>query len=305
MPPLISLAYFEAAARTGSFAIAAKELHVTPAAISQQIKALEESLGIELFVRQHRKVSITPAARRVLPLFQEGFGALSEAVEELRAAGDEKSVVTVCAEPLFATKWLVPRLHRFYARFPEAEVRLQASVNSIDTSEEGPISPATFARTGVDLSIRFGYGHYSNLETTLLFTVMLGPVMSPNNRTPLPTLKEISKQPLLTDSATYRSPERFGWPEWLQHMGYPAQGKLREQRFGNGLLSLEATLTGQGVLLTTDRLVRSEIQEGKLVAPFGFTYPCPFSYNVVCSQGVLDREIVKAFYDWLVEESVA
>ena len=163
LPSLTALSYFEAAARAQSFAVAAKELHVTPAAISHQIKALEEQLGVQLFVRHHRKVSLTPAAKAALPTLQGGFMALTQAVEQIRAHGDARWIITVCAEPVFATKWLVPRLHRFYACCPDAEVRLQASLSSVDTVRGGPATAASFRRANIDVAVRLGYGEYEDL----------------------------------------------------------------------------------------------------------------------------------------------
>lgn len=245
LPPLVALSYFEVAARTCSFAAAAKELHVTPAAISHQIKALEEILGVELFIRHHRKVTPTPAAQAALPGLQGGFVALAEAVESIRAYGEEKWIITVCAEPLFATKWLVPRLHRFYAQCPEAEVRLQASLRSVDVVKGGPVSSATFRRAGIDLSVRFGYGEYADLEAQRLLDISLVPVCSPSLHQ-RPTRKALLRSCLLSDNTSYRSPERFGWREWFHQAGIAPTEGLCEQRFGNGLLALEAAVTGQG-----------------------------------------------------------
>ncbi len=304
LPPLIALSYFEAAARTQSFAAAAKELHVTPAAISHQIKALEEHLGVELFVRHHRKVSLTPAAKAALPTLQDGFSALAEAVEQIRAHSEARWVITVCAEPLFATKWLVPRLHRFYARCPEAEVRLQASLSSVDTARGGPTGPTTFRRAGIDLAVRFGYGEYAELDARRLLAVSLVPVCSPPGGKALPFASPhaLLKQQLLSDSTAYRSPERFGWPQWFQHAGISVPASLREQRFGNGLLALEAAVTGQGLLLACPQLVQAELQAGKLAIASDVEMPCPFAYFVVCQPSALDRPIVQAFREWLFEE---
>lgn len=302
LPPLISLAYFEAAARTGSFAAAAKEQHVTPAAISQQIKALEDVLGVKLFVRQHRKVSLTAEAKHVLPMLQEGFAAIYGAVERLRTLGEDRGVITVCAEPLFATKWLVPRLHRFYAKSPEAEVRLQASVNSIDTCRDGPIAEATFRRAGVDLSVRFGYGAYPGLASDRLLEVALLPVCAPELAAQMEVPSDLLRLNLLSDSTSFRSPERFGWAEWLLLAGVSVERRLREQRFGNGLLSLEAALTGQGVLLTSPHLIQSELKDGKLVTPFAVVLSCAFGYHAVCTYSGLERPIVRQFRDWLFDE---
>jgi LysR family glycine cleavage system transcriptional activator len=305
LPSLIALSYFEAAARTKSFAAAAKELHVTPAAISHQIKALEEHLGVELFIRHHRKVSLTPAARGALSSLQEGFAALNDAVEKICSYSEAKWVITVCAEPLFATKWLVPRLHRFYARCPQAEVHLQASLHSVDTIRGGLADPSTFRRAGIDLSVRFGYGEYPELETQQLLDVSLIPVWSPDigNNVFSASPHTLLKQQLLGDSTAYRSSERFGWQEWFRHVGVQPPNILREHRFGNGLLALEAAITGQGVLLASKHLIQLELSAGKLTVAFDGEMPCPFAYYVVCPPHALERPIVKEFRNWLIEES--
>lgn len=305
LPPLTALSYFEVAARTRSFAAAAKELHVTPAAISHQIKALEKYLGVELFVRHHRKVSLTPVAQMALPSLQDGFASLADAVEQIRAHGEARWVLTICAEPLFATKWLVPRLHRFYERCPDAEVRLQASLKSVDLTRGGPTGPDMFRRAGIDLSVRFGYGEYAELVTRQLLEMSLLPVCSPDigEMLPLPSPQALLNQRLLSDSTSFRSPERFGWAEWLRHVGVQSTKSLREQRFGNGLLALEAAIAGDGILLASRQLTQAELNAGKLVIAFDTELPCPFAYYVVCPYPALERPIVQAFRDWLFEEA--
>lgn len=302
MPPLIALSYFEVAARTGSFAVAAKELHVSPAAVSHQVKALEEHLGVELFVRHHRKVVLTRAAEAALPRLQEGFAALAAAVEQIRAHGEDQWIVTICAEPLFATKWLVPRLHRFYARCPQAEVRLQASLSSVDSAPGGPVSVASFQRAGIDLSLRLGYGDYPELHATALLDLALQPVCAPALRARLATPADILQLPLLSDATHHRTAERFGWAEWLRLAGVRAPATLREQRFGNGLLALEAAITGQGVLLASPALIQAELEAGKLVAAFPAALQAPLAYHLACTPAASERPIVTAFRDWLLAE---
>jgi LysR family transcriptional regulator, glycine cleavage system transcriptional activator len=305
LPPLIALSYFEVAARTRSFAAAAKELHVTPAAISHQIKALEEHIGARLFVRQSRKVTLTPVAWAALPALKEGFVALANAAEIMRSHSEAKWAITVCAEPLFATKWLVPRLHRFYALWPEAEVRLQASLGSVDTLSGGTLNESSFRQAGIDISVRFGFGDYPRLETLELLKVTLVAVCSPDLDAVLPfrSPEDLLKKPLLSDSTPYRSSERFGWAEWFHHLDVRNFKPSRVRQFGNGLLGLEAALTGQGVLLACDHLVRPEVAMGKLVVAYDHAMPCPFAYHVVCVESALERPIVQAFRRWLLEEA--
>lgn len=302
LPSLIALSYFEVAARTGSFAKAARILHVSPAAISHQVKALEAYLGVELFMRQHRKVVLTRAAEAALPRLQDGFAAIAEAAEQLRASGQDESVVTICAEPLFAMKWLVPRLHRFYTRCPDAEVRLQASLSSVDSLPGGPVSASAFRRAGIDLSVRLGYGRYADLHATPLLELALVPVCAPALLKRLTTPRSLLALPLLTDSTLLRSPERFGWLQWLQLAGVTVSGAVREQRFGNGPLALEAAITGQGVLLASAVLIEAEREAGKLEIAFDLPLRAPVGYHLVGPAAALERPVVATFRDWIVAE---
>jgi len=302
LPPLTALSYFEVAARTGSFAAAAKILHVTPAAISHQIKALESQLGVALFHRHHRHVSLTPAAQAALPRLQKGFAALADAVDRLRAAGEAQDVITICAEPLFATKWLVPRLHGFYAVEPEAELRLQASVSSVDSAPGGPISPSTYRRTGVDLSVRLGYCQYPDLSSDPLMPLRLSPVCTPKIASQIRVSADVLRQPWLADRTLHRCGLTTGWDEWLRLAGVEDGWRPREQVFGNGLLALEAALAGQGVLLADPSLLQAEFEAGKLVQPFPLSLDTPLGYCAVAPQASLQRPAVAAFRRWLLAE---
>ena len=170
LPPLNSLRAFEAAARHLSFTKAAEELHVTPAAISHQIKALEEQMGVPLFRRLTRALRLTQAGQAALPPMRDGFDKLADAVDLLRAH-DESGAITVSLDPSFAAKWLVPRLDRFRAAHPDLDVRLDATDRLVD-----------FQRDNVDLAIRYGGGHYPGLEAERLLSEEIFPVCSPNLR---------------------------------------------------------------------------------------------------------------------------
>src|SRR5205085_245971 len=151
LPPLSALRAFEAAARLLSFSKAADELHVTPAAISHQIHGLEQDLGVRLFHRRNRAVEPTPSARVLLPGLSEGFAAIQGAVRRLRAH-NQTGTLTVTASPSFAAKWLVLRLHRFQAQWPEIDVRISATDEVVDLTKDD-----------FDLAIRYGTGRYPGL----------------------------------------------------------------------------------------------------------------------------------------------
>ncbi len=302
LPPLIALSYFEVAARTKSFAAAAKELNVTPAAISHQIKALEEYLGVDLFVRHHRRVSLTPAARGALPELHEGFQTLGRAVDKIRSYGEERLIVTVCAEPLFATKWIVPRLHRFYARCPDAEVRLQASLHTVDRARESALGVSDLKRAGIDVSVRLGYGNYPDLAPRQLLSLDLVPLCAPELASSVEGIETLRGLPLLCDSTLTRVNEPYGWKEWFRQQGLDI-GTLRELRFGNGLLALEAAIAGQGALLGSRELHQAELSAGKLVVLADHPLNCDQAYYVVSAGEGLERPIARQFREWLLEEA--
>lgn len=301
LPSLIALSYFEVAARTKSFAAAAKELNVTPAAISHQVKALEEYLGVDLFVRHHRRVSLTPAARVALPELHEGFQTLGRAVDKIRSYGEERLIVTVCAEPLFATKWIVPRLHRFYARCPDAEVRLQASLHTVDRARDSVFGVADLKRAGIDVSVRLGYGNYADLEPQRLMSLDLVPICAPELAATVDGVDTLRGLPLLCDSTLTRFDEPCGWKEWFKQQGCEI-GALRELRFGNGLLALEAAIAGQGALLGSRYLHQAELSAGKLAMLADCPLNCDQAYYVVSAGAGLERPIAGQFREWLLDE---
>ncbi len=302
LPPLIALSYFEVASRTKSFAKAAKELNVTPAAISHQIKALEDYLGVELFVRHHRRVSLTPAARAALPELHEGFQILEDAVDKIRLFSEERNVVTVCAEPLFATKWIVPRLHRFYARCPEAEVRLQASLNTVDKSSDHVIEGSQLKRAGIDVSVRLGYGNYSDLDPQRLMNLDLFPMCQPDLASRLDGVASLRKHPLLWDSTLSRFKDACHWSTWFQQQECNETEPLRELRFGNGLLALEAALSGQGIILGSKELLQAELSSKKLEVAIDRPIHCTQAYYVVSAGLNNERPIPRLFREWLLDE---
>lgn len=302
LPSLIALSYFEVAARTKSFAAAAKELNVTPAAISHQIKALEEYLGVKLFVRHHRRVSLTPAARAALPELHEGFQTLASAVDKIRSYGEERLIVTVCSEPLFATKWIVPRLHRFYAICPDAEVRLQASLHTVDRSRDSVVGATELKRSGIDVSVRLGYGNYAEITPQRLMGLELVPMCAPEVAATVTDIEALRQRPLLCDNTLNRFEEPCGWKEWFKQQAYEA-GTFRELRFGNGLLAQEAAVAGQGILLGSRDLHQAELNAGKLEVVCDRPLNCEQAYYVVSTGSGQERSIAAQFREWLLDEA--
>src|SRR5687767_347448 len=223
LPPLNGLRAFEAAARQMSFAMAARELHVTPAAISHQIKGLEEQLGKRLFRRLKRGLELTRAGQLLLPKLSEGFDRLAEAVGELRTM-DEEGALAVSAATSFATRWLAPRLHRFVGAHPELDVRINASTRLIDPSgddfgpgdalEGSPVEDA-------DIVVRFGTGDYPGFRVDQLLAVSVTPMCSPalaKGEHPIRNAADLKKHVLIHDNVRYDD-GRDLWDAWFEAAG--------------------------------------------------------------------------------------
>jgi LysR family glycine cleavage system transcriptional activator len=297
LPPLNALKVFEAAARHLSFTKAADELHVTPGAVSQQIKSLEDYIGSRLFRRTKRALLLTDAAQASLPILREAFDKLEEASRILTARGDSKRL-TVSVAPSLAAKWLVPRLDRFHERMPEVEVWISADMEVVD-----------FAVDDVDLAIRYGGGRYPGLETELLMEESILPVCSPRLLTgarPLKAPQDLAHHPLLHDGSPDQ--EDLGatnWAMWLKAAGVADVDAKRGAKFNQSSLVIEAAVAGKGVALAKQAIALADLEAGRLVAPFDLTTPSSFSYYLVHPASKSRNAAVKAFKKWLHEEAAA
>jgi LysR family transcriptional regulator, glycine cleavage system transcriptional activator len=294
LPPLSALRAFEAAARHMSFSKAADELHVTPAAISHQIHALEEDLGVRLFHRMNRSIELTASARVLLPGLSEAFAGIQSSVRRLRAHNDT-GTLTVTASPSFAAKWLVLRLHRFQEQCREVDVRISATDEIVDLTKDD-----------FDVAIRYGVGKYPGLDVELLFTNEVFPACSPQLLTagpPLRTPDDLSRHALIHDQAVERDPLVPTWPMWLKAAGVkniPAAGGLS---FNNMHLALDAAIAGHGVVLAYSTIAAADLAAGRLVRLFSLALPDQFAYYIVTAPGALERPKVRAFRNWLREEA--
>src|SRR5690349_11702865 len=210
LPPLNALRAFDAAARHLSFAEAAEELHVTPAAISHQIKALEDDLGVKLFRRLNRAVRLTDAGQACLPGLRDGFERIAEAVARARQ-GDSVGVLTVTSSPAVAAKWLVPRLERFRERHPGIDLRIDASMRMVD-----------LAREDVHVGLRYGAGKYPGLHTEQLLRSQVFPVCAPallKGKYPLRKPEDLRHHTLIHDETIPLDPSGPDWTMWLRAAG--------------------------------------------------------------------------------------
>jgi len=296
LPPLNGLRAFEAAARSLSFTKAAEELNVTPAAVSQQVKSLEEYFGVELFKRLTRALMLTEAAQMVLPVLQEGFGKLAEADHILRSRQDDR-ILTVSVAPSFGAKWLVPRLERFRRANPDYDIRIDAT----DTR-------ADFKRDNVDIAMRYGLGEYPGLVSECLLTEVAVPVCSPRlleeGEHPLQAPDDLRHHTLLHIQWKMESDAAPNWRMWLKAAGLNDIDPERGPQFSLESMAIQAAMDGQGVSLISTALVAEDIAAGRLVQPFPekVSQQTKFCYFLVYPEAHLQRPKVAAFRDWVGSE---
>lgn len=296
LPPLNALRAFEAAGRHLSFSKAAEELHVTPAAISHHIKALEEHLGVALFRREPRRLLLTDAAQRALPGVREAFDGLTAALSEI---GDnaQGGLLTISVVPSLASKWLVRRLDRFRRKHPGIEVRLDATGKLVDFDRD----------TDVDVALRHGRGKYPGLHVECIMPGRLHPVCSPTlmeGENPLRTPADLSRHTLLHVPWQTEHGIEPDWQEWLQTAGVTGVDADRGPRFNHSSFAIQAAIEGHGVALASDILVSDDVAEGRLVYPFGRDNvgAAPFAYYLVYPPRKARLHRVQAFRDWIQQE---
>ncbi|HXS52604.1 MAG TPA: transcriptional regulator GcvA [Usitatibacter sp.] len=306
LPPLNALRAFEAAARLLSFKKAAKELHVTPGAVSHQIKLLEDHLGVALFRRLTRALQLTAEAQAMLPKVREGLESLAAAVERVRVR-QESFALTVVTPPNFAARWLVPRLARFTQSHPKLELHVASRLAMIDgRGENGQMAPPPDAPEDAPVvMVRFGEGRYPGAHVDQLFRAVYVPVCSPKlleGEHALRRPADLRFHTLLHDETVVEEGVRPSWHDWLESVGLDGVDASRGPRFSNASLAVEAAIEGMGVALTMKPLVRSEIQAKRLVVPFDISAPAAFAYYLVTPEAGARNPAVAAFRAWILGE---
>ncbi len=306
LPPLNALRAFEAAARHLSFKNAARELHVTPGAVSHQVKLLEEQLGVALFRRLTRALELTAEAQAMLPKVHEGLAALAEAIDRVRAR-DASGALTVIAPPNFAARWLVPRLSRFTSAHPNLDLHIASRPTMIDGRGDSDERAVPDAREGAPLAmVRFGDGKYPGSHVDEVFSAVYVPVCSPKllkGDHALRKPEDLRFHTLLHDDTVVEEGARPSWSDWLHAVGVTDIDAARGPHFSDASLSLEAALEGMGVALAMKPLVRTEIEAGRLAVPFDITAPASYSYYLVTPESDADAGPVFDFRKWLLEEA--
>lgn len=289
LPPLTALRAFEAAARHMSFAQAAAELNVTPAALSFQIKSLETHLGTAVFHRLNRAVALTEAGEALVPGVAEGFAALARGWRAAGRASDDRSL-TVTAGPAFTSKWLAPRLYDFAQAHPDIELRVAASLRLVD-----------FDRDGVDVAIRFGRSSDPELFAEPLTPEWVMPMMVPELVPAYGTHAGLKNAPLVHDDSILFLTDQVNWASWCQ-VAQLDMDTDRGLRFSQADHALDAALSGAGVVLGRVSLATRALEQGRLVAPFRTGLLAPAQFRFLCPKGGEDRPQVAAFKTWIKRE---
>ena len=308
LPPLNSLKAFEAAARHMSVKRAAAELNVTPAAVSHQVRSLEEYLGVPLFRRYHRALELTDAARACLPKLREGFDCLAKAVEVLRAQKGT-GTLTVSAAPSLAARWLMPRLHRFLEAHPEIDVRVSARMRHVSEQGKGNVAERATVEGWLadsDIAILYGRGDYPGFEVQKLLSLTVTPICSPRlleGPTPLKQPEDLRHHALLHDETGDLYDGESFWDVWLKAAGVTGVDTHRGARFSHAVLACEAAIEGLGVLATMPVLAAADLQAGRLVTPFALRVPLVAAYYIVSTPAAATRPEVAAFRAWVLGEA--
>ena len=294
LPPLSALRVFEAAARYESFKQAAEELFVTPGAVSQQIRLLEEHVGVELFQRDGRRVVLTDAGKASAMILKEAFEKMFEATRVMKS-GTQKGRVTVSAAPSFAAKWLMPRLYDFSAANEDIDVWVSADM-----------APVDFAVSDIDLAVRYGNGHYAGLNTEHLLAEAVVPVCSPLlfEAAPMNKPADLAHHVLLHDVGFETDPSCPDWPMWLKAHGVEGVDASRGPRFNQSSMVIEAAVAGRGVALAKRTIAEQDLRTGKLMVLFNQAdAPLNFGYYLVWPQTREPSPAQLRFMEWLRAEA--
>lgn len=293
LPPLNSLRAFAAIARHLSFKRASEELHVTPAALSHQVKGLEANLGVKLFHRGNRHISLTNAGKLIQSDIEEGFASFERALARLQTEKGNR-VLVLSAGPAFAAKWLSPRLPRFIEQHPDIDLRVSANLNFSD-----------FTADGVDVAIRFGSGDYPGLFVEPLMEETFLPLCRPALRegpNPIMRPEDLAHHTLIHDDSLATVKGAPTWATWLKRAGLARIDTTHGPRFNHANHALDAAREGGGVLFGRKILASEDILSRRLIAPFDLALKPGLGFFLVCPAGTENRAETQAFRNWIVSE---
>lgn len=287
LPPLNALRMFEASARNSSFVKAADELAITASAVSQQIRTLEEYLGVSLFSRSRRQVELTPAGEQYLVAVKHALDEIEVATQRLMVNPDT-NVVSISVAPNFLMRWLMPRMSRFQEQYPDVELQINTSLGLID-----------FSRSNTDMAVYFGHGDWDDIEMHFLRELTLVPVCSPALMKAQP-LRQISD--LQNHTLIHVSSRKHEWDDWLEQAGAPFLKPRSTLSVSNGHLATAAALDGLGVALADITLSSREVESGQLVIPFNIPLDSHKAFYLVYRKQRPLTVGMKAFKEWLMSE---
>ncbi|MBC6441068.1 MAG: transcriptional regulator GcvA [Rhodospirillales bacterium] len=288
LPPLNALRAFEAAARHLSFTRAAKELNVTQAAVSHQVKALEERLAVRLFERHGRGLWLTEEGEIYLPFLRQAFDLIADGTD-LIVSHDAHGPLSVTMLPTFAVRWFIPRLRDFQIKHPDIEVRMVTTERNVD-----------FNREDVDCGIRYGTGSWPGLDSDKLFEDRFIAVCSPELLTRDPPLK--SPEDLRHHTLLHEANDE-DWRYWLSALHVKGIDGSRGLFFDSSDLALEAAAAGLGIALGSRIIMQDDLDDGRLVMPFGDLTDENLSHWLVYPKGSARKPKVAAFRGWLLDEA--
>ncbi|MFT5657710.1 MAG: LysR family glycine cleavage system transcriptional activator [Gammaproteobacteria bacterium] len=286
LPPLNSLKSFEVAGRLLSFTLAARELNVTQAAVSHQIKVIEDFLGVSLFYRLPRKLVLTDQGKALLPEIIDAFDKVSMAIGAV-SKSPTNNLLSVRLAPSFAAKWLSPKLKYFWLQYPEIDLCLFHTHAAVD-----------FDREEIDIAVTYGKGNWPGVVTDKILSLDFSPVCAPSfltNDKPLTNIQNLKYYTLLHD-ADYEC-----WSEWLKLAKVPEITSNKGTIIDDTNVLIQAAVDGQGVALGSTTFVHDLLESGRLVKPFDVTLVNDFAYYIVYPKSHLKKPAVCAFRNWLLE----
>jgi LysR family transcriptional regulator, glycine cleavage system transcriptional activator len=286
LPALNALKSFEAAARHESFTRAAEELCVTQGAVSHQVKALEEELGVKLFNRERQGLVITEAGREYLVVVRDALDRIALGTERL-VQRQRSGALTLSTSPDFAAKWLVHRLGRFAEVHPDIDLRVSATMHHVD-----------FAREDVDLAVRHGDGSWAGLHVERLCSEQLFPVCSPK------LVEDGLGEPCdVLKFSLLHLDGRQNWARWLDAAGVSCPDLSHGPIMNRASMLIDAAIDGQGIALARSALAAWDLINGRLVKPFATALPLVKSYWIVCPKATATLPKIARAREWLLAEA--
>ncbi len=288
LPPLISLRVFEAVARHLSFTSAANELHVTQAAVSHQVKKLEEWLGVTLFLRLNRSIKLTKEGEAYAKPLSEAFDAMAQATDSILKNKGPQSI-NIATFDSIAANWLAPRIRKFQESHPEVAIKIVTQNSYSD-----------FSSNDVDVEIRYGDGNWPKRHVVKIADEDIFPVCSPKllgRKRKLKSYGDVTEYGLIHDEMVME------WSDWLSAAKVDTTDADKGMRYNHSHIVIQSAIAGEGMALGRGLLVADELEKGRLIAPCDLKVPSKFSYYLVCPQEMSDQNWISAFQDWLLGEA--